>query len=72
MDISIGCNIYKDAENYTAEKLKELVQLIDVELSNYKRYAVHYPPKIYERTAIPHIAEIESQKIKVLKLLEQK
>lgn len=72
MDIQIGCRNYKNVETYAIEKLKELIQLIEEELSSYKRYAVQYPPKIYERTAMHHIAEIESRKLKIVSLVEQK
>ena len=72
MDIQIGCRNYKHAETYTVGKLEHLVQLIDIELTNYKNYAKNYPPITYEKTAKPYIAKLESEKLKVQELLSQK
>lgn len=65
-NVRIRGRVYKNIEAYTDEKLDHILQLIEIQITNYKRNIQNYPPSRMERYGAPFIRTMERSKNAVL------
>jgi hypothetical protein len=68
MDVRIGLKIHKRIETYSQGKLEHLLQLAEIEITNYHRITVNYPPERLAHSKL-HLAKLEEQRDIVRKFL---
>lgn len=61
-DIRIGSKVYKKVEKLPKAKIEHMIQLLDIEIVNYKNHIKNYPPERMEKFGIPFLNTMENDK----------
>lgn len=61
-DIFIGSKKYTNIEKQPDFKLAHMLQLVEIEIANYEKHLVNYPPDRLERFGKPFLKILQSRK----------
>lgn len=71
-DIFIGTKKYSNIEKYPDFKLKHLLQLIEIEITNYEKSLVNYPSDRLERFGKPFLKILNERRDAIISIQQSR